>query len=95
VEGTSQALLGSSDQQMVPARLSLFLKSEKLPALKWTRVQALPWFSTYYLGLPASGTHVKSRKGLYLGPSPIQNSIPILYTRRLFCESERKTLFRK
>ncbi len=81
VEGTSQALLGSSDQRMVPASLSLFLKSEKLPALKRTQVQALPWFSTYSLGLPASGTHLKSRKGLYSGPSPVQNSIHILYMR--------------
>jgi hypothetical protein len=33
VEGTSQAVLGSSDQRNVPASLSLFLKSEKIPAL--------------------------------------------------------------
>jgi hypothetical protein len=33
VEGTSQAVLGSSDQRKVPASLSLFLKSEKIPAL--------------------------------------------------------------
>ncbi len=30
---TSQALLGSSDQQKLPANLSLFLKSEKIQAL--------------------------------------------------------------
>jgi hypothetical protein len=33
VEGTSQAVVGSSDQRKVPASLSLFLKSEKIPAL--------------------------------------------------------------
>jgi hypothetical protein len=33
VEDTSQAVLGSSDQQKVPTSLSLFLKSEKIPAL--------------------------------------------------------------
>jgi hypothetical protein len=33
VEGTSQAVLGSSDQRKVPTSLSLFLKSEKIPAL--------------------------------------------------------------
>jgi hypothetical protein len=33
VEGTSQAVLGSSDQLKVTASLSLFLKSEKIPAL--------------------------------------------------------------
>jgi hypothetical protein len=33
VEGTSHVVLGSSDQQKVPASLSLFLKSEKIPAL--------------------------------------------------------------
>jgi hypothetical protein len=32
VEGTSQAVLGSLDQQKVPASLSLFVKSEKIPA---------------------------------------------------------------
>jgi len=45
VEGTRQAVLGSSDQRKVPASLSLFLKSEKIPALlsvgKRTCVQAL------------------------------------------------------
>jgi hypothetical protein len=38
---------------------------------KRTRVQALPWFLTCSLGLPASGTDLKSRKGLYSGPSPL------------------------
>ncbi len=33
VEGTNQAVLGTSDQRKVPASLSLFLKSEKIPAL--------------------------------------------------------------
>jgi hypothetical protein len=33
VEGTSQAILGSSDQPNILASLSLFLKSEKIPAL--------------------------------------------------------------
>jgi hypothetical protein len=32
VEGTSQVVLGSSDQRKVPASLSLLLKSEKIPA---------------------------------------------------------------
>ncbi len=33
MEGIGQAILGSSDQWEVPASLSLFLKSEKIPAL--------------------------------------------------------------
>jgi hypothetical protein len=33
VEGTIETLLGSSDQRKAPASLSLFLKSEKIPAL--------------------------------------------------------------
>ncbi len=33
VEGTSQDILRSSDQRKVPASLSLYLKSEKIPAL--------------------------------------------------------------
>jgi hypothetical protein len=33
VKGTSQAQLESSDQRKVPAGLSVFLKSEKVPAL--------------------------------------------------------------
>jgi hypothetical protein len=37
VKGTSQAALGSSDQQKVPASLSLFLNSEKIPALLYVR----------------------------------------------------------
>jgi hypothetical protein len=34
VEDTSQAVLGSSNQQKVPVSLSVFLKSEKVPASK-------------------------------------------------------------
>jgi hypothetical protein len=45
VEGTSQAILGSSDEQKVPASQSLFLKIEKISALlyggKGPSVQAL------------------------------------------------------
>jgi hypothetical protein len=33
VEGTNQAVLGSSDQRKVLASLSLYLKSEEIPAL--------------------------------------------------------------
>ncbi len=33
VERTSQAVVGSSDERKVPANLSLFLKSDKIPAL--------------------------------------------------------------
>jgi hypothetical protein len=33
VKGTSQAVLGSSNQRKVPAGLSLFLKSEKIQAV--------------------------------------------------------------
>jgi hypothetical protein len=33
VEGTSQDVLGSFEQRKVPASMSLFLKSEKIPAL--------------------------------------------------------------
>ncbi len=33
VEGTSQAVLGFSDKRKVPASLSLFLKSDKIPDL--------------------------------------------------------------
>jgi hypothetical protein len=76
VEGISQAVLGSSDQQKVPASLSLFIKSEKNPSSalcrKRTRVQALPWLVTCSLsGVPGSGTDRKLQKGLYSGPSPI------------------------
>jgi len=38
VESTSQAVLGSSHQPKVPASLSLFLKSEKIPALLYLGV---------------------------------------------------------
>ncbi len=47
LEGTSQAVLGSSDQLKVPASLSLFLKSEKIPTtssatlVNWTVLQTL------------------------------------------------------
>jgi hypothetical protein len=63
VEGTSQPVI--------------ILKCEKIPALLYLEkgpeqwVQALPWFSTCSLGLPASGTDLTSPKGLYSAPSRI------------------------
>jgi hypothetical protein len=41
VKGISQAVLGSSDQRKVPASLSLFLKSEKIPALLYMKEKGL------------------------------------------------------
>ncbi len=41
---------------------------------KGTLVQVLLWFLTCSLGLLASDTGLKSWKGLYSGPSPIQNA---------------------
>jgi hypothetical protein len=74
VEGTSQAVLGSSNQRKVPASLSLFLKSEKLPALfkvgkgpkdrRFCDFQLVP--SAYWPWAQISW------KGLYVGPYPIQ-----------------------
>ncbi len=64
------------------------------------RVQALRWFSTSSLSLPALGTHLKSRKGrtqallLYRIVYPFFTCGEYL-KRRLFSESESKTLFRK
>lgn len=47
-------------------------------------VQALPWFLTCSLGLPASGTDLKSLKGLYWGPSRIHS-----LTSMVNCGTER------
>jgi hypothetical protein len=78
VEGTSQAVLGSYDQSKVPPSLSLFLKSEKIPALvyigkgpEYTGASAI---FGLFPGPTSSGTYLKSQKGLYSGPSPIQKS---------------------
>jgi hypothetical protein len=101
VEGTSQAILGSSDQWNVQASLSLFLKSGKIPALldkgkgpkyrpfrdfrsvpsaywPWAQISNYGRACTTGLGhrsqitegpvLPALGTDLKSRKGLYYRP---------------------------
>jgi hypothetical protein len=73
---TSQALLGSSDQWKVPASLSLFLKSEKIPALLYVgKGHEYRPFSDFRR-LLALGTDLKSQKGLCFvsGPSPIQKS---------------------
>ncbi len=72
VEGISQAVLGSSDERKVPSSLSLFLKSEKIPALlyKGKGPEYRP-FRNFRRVPPASDTDLKSRKGLHSGPSPI------------------------
>ncbi len=70
MEGTSQAILGSSDQRNVPASVSLFLKSEKISALLYVGkgLEDTPFHdSICTLGLPAWGTDLKSWKGS--GPS--------------------------
>ncbi len=65
-QASTQAVLGSSNQLKVPTSLSLFLKSEKIPALlsvgKGPEYRPLP---------VVLGIDLKSRKGLYSGPSPI------------------------
>jgi hypothetical protein len=71
VESTSQTLLGSSDQEKVPASLSLFLKYEKIPALLYIGKgqeyrpfhDSQPFTSAYRPG----GTDLKLWEGLYAG----------------------------
>jgi hypothetical protein len=72
VEGTSQAVLGSYDQRKVPASISLFLKSEKIPALLYVLlyVGKGPEYSPFrdfdlFLRRIGWGTDLNSRKGLY------------------------------
>ncbi len=64
---------------------------------KRTWVQALPRLSTCSLGLPASGRDLKSRKGLYSGPSPIRKALvnepPFWTPRAPFCCSRAHLLF--
>jgi len=51
---------------------------------KRTWIQALPPLSTCSLSLLASGTDLKSQKGLYWGPSPIHNNLQlIVWTRSI------------
>jgi hypothetical protein len=58
--------------------MSLFLKNAKNLSSPLHRngnlVQVVLWFLTCSLGLLALGTDLKSPKGLYSGPSPIQNA---------------------
>jgi len=69
LEGTSQAILGSSDQRKVPASVSLRLKSEKIPTLLYlgkgheyrSFYDFRPVPSTCSLGLRDSGIDLKSR----------------------------------
>jgi hypothetical protein len=58
VEGTSQPVTISKKWK----KISCALHRER------TWIQALPWFLTCSLGLPGSGTDLKSQKGLYSGP---------------------------
>jgi hypothetical protein len=79
VEGTSQAVLESSEQRMVPASLSLFLKSEKLREKDPSTGPSVIFdLFPQFTGL---GHTSQITEGPYSGPSPIQNSIPILYMR--------------
>jgi hypothetical protein len=77
VEGTSQTVLGSSNHPKVPPAVTISKQYKNLSSAlhrKGILVQVLLWFLTCSLGLLALGTDLKSRKGLYSGPSPIQNA---------------------
>jgi hypothetical protein len=51
---------------------------------KRTWIQAIPPLATCCLSLLASGTDLKSQKGLYWGPSPIHNNLQlIVWTRSI------------
>jgi len=74
VEGTSQAILGSSDQRKVPASQSLFLKREKIPALLYggKGLEYMPFCDfqpvpSAYWPPPQISNHK--------GPSPIQKEL--------------------
>jgi hypothetical protein len=79
--------LGSSDRREGTSQPVTISKKWKNPSFTFRRkrtwVHALPWVSTGSLGLPASGTDLKSLKGLYSGPSPLQttavNACPLRY----------------
>ncbi len=74
---TSQALLGCfwpTEGTSQPITISETWKNPSSAFhRKRTWVQAVLWFSICSLGLPAWDTDLKSRKGLYLGPSPIHS----------------------
>ncbi len=73
VEDTSETVLGSSDQRKVRASLlSLFLKSEKIPALLY--VGKGPEYRPFHdlFSRPAGLGHMSQIS--YVGPSPIHNS---------------------
>jgi hypothetical protein len=72
VKGTSQDILGSSDHHKVLASRSLFLKSEKMPALLYEgKGPEYRPFRDFRHVPPALGIDLKSWKG----PSPILNSV--------------------
>jgi hypothetical protein len=71
VEGSSQTVLGSSDQEKVPASLSLFQKSEKIPDLlyigKGPQYRPFDDFRPFTSAYRPGGTDLKLWKGLYSG----------------------------
>jgi hypothetical protein len=72
VEGTSQAVLGSSNQQKVPVSLSVFLKSEKVPALLYLGKgpEYWPFHDFRPVGLPP-----QAQSQIMEGPSPIPKEL--------------------
>jgi hypothetical protein len=82
MEGTSQAVVDSFDQWKVPAGLSLFLKSENIPALLYLRKG--PEFRpsaifNLFRRHTRLGTDLKLQKGLYSGPSPTNNALFVFF----------------
>jgi hypothetical protein len=78
VEGTSQTVLGSSDQEKVPASLSLFLKSEKIPALlyigKGPEYMPFDGFRPFTSAYRPGGGRDQIMEGPVSRPFPIQST---------------------
>jgi hypothetical protein len=84
MEDTSQVVLGSSDwpPEGTSQPVTISKKWKKPQLWKRTWLQALLWFPTSSLGLPASGTDLKSTKGLYSSPSPIPKEFGCFFPKR-------------
>ncbi len=90
LEGTNQAILGSSDQPKLPASLSLFLKSGKIPALLYVgKGREYKPFCDFRPVLSAySGPSLRQILFLVMG-SPSKSNVIKLRTmiKQQFCET--------
>ncbi len=95
MEGTSQVVLGSSDQRKVPASMSLLLKSEKIPALLYVGKGSEYRGLLLHLTVPSNGQETGSLSPVTSKVDGRQASFHHSHLSLCVCEEQQVCYYRE